>query len=108
MQFEVRYGSSTNSTYGKGGVTFFIIRLPYKYENRRNFYEIQSKTACKPLEDNNGLTLAEGASTSQICGCGTVLDVTTHWNKDGKYHASVNNADSLFKTTAFTILLDVR
>ena len=62
----------------------------------------------EPLEDNDGLTFAENASTSQVYGCDTVLDVTTHWNNENKYHASVNNASSYFKTTAFTVLLDLR
>ncbi len=62
----------------------------------------------KPLEDTNGVTFAEGASTSQVYGCDTVLDVTTHWNNKNEYHASVNNAASYFKTTAFTVFFDVR
>lgn len=61
-----------------------------------------------PLEDNGGVTVAELAAAVQMAGFGTAIDVTTQWNNQNKGHASINNAPSLFATTAFTVLLDVR
>lgn len=59
------------------------------------------------LEDNDGLTLATGTSASENAQMGTVIDVTTHWDNKNSYHASVNDV-SVFKSGAFTVLLNVR
>ncbi|MCI9530595.1 MAG: hypothetical protein HFH38_02395 [Lachnospiraceae bacterium] len=60
------------------------------------------------LEDAGGLTLTSGAASTQLNGCGKAIQVTTHWNNQNGCHASINNAESLFKRKAFTVLLDVR
>lgn len=60
------------------------------------------------LEEGDGLTLASGATAAQMNGCGKIIQVATQWNNQNSYHASINNAASLFGTTAFTVLLDVR
>lgn len=62
----------------------------------------------RSLEDNAGLTLANGAAYTQITGFDNVLDVNVQWNNGGMYHASVNDAKALFQKTAFTVLLDVK
>ncbi len=61
-----------------------------------------------PLEDNNGLTLATGANTSTDATFGKVLKVATQWNNESKYHASIAEAEKYFKTTEFTVMLDVK
>ena len=60
------------------------------------------------LEEGDGLTLAAGATAAQMNGCGKTIQVASHWNNQNGYYASFNNAASLFKTTAFTVLFDVR
>lgn len=60
-----------------------------------------------PLEDNNGLTYADGTVVSQVNGLANVVDDTIQWNNGGKYHATVADP-SVFKSTAFTVLFDVR
>ncbi|MBO5373593.1 MAG: hypothetical protein J6A75_12880 [Lachnospiraceae bacterium] len=63
-----------------------------------------------PLEDNDGLTLASGATTSTDESMGTVFSIpaANQWNNESKYHATVNNAKDYFMTTEFTVMLDVK
>ncbi len=59
------------------------------------------------LEENDGLTLADGAATQALSGCGTVFPVINHWNDKNKFHASIKDVTP-FKSSAFTLLLDVK
>lgn len=59
-----------------------------------------------PLEDNDGLTLADGADAKEVYGCDTAVDITSQW-ASGTGHATIKDPD-LFKKTAFTVLFDVR
>ncbi len=61
------------------------------------------------LEDNDGLELKDaGAAFSDATECGKILSVTAGWNNQNQGHASVKDAESLFKKTEFTVLLDVK
>ena len=62
----------------------------------------------EPLEDNDKMTLATRTATSLVSGCETVIDVAVQWNNKEEYHASVTEAEELFKKEAFTVLFDVR
>ncbi len=59
------------------------------------------------LEDSDGMTLAEGTTTKDMYGFGKVINVSSDWNNEGKFHASFKDAATQFKTTAFTVLMDV-
>lgn len=59
------------------------------------------------LEENGGLTYATGAVTKRISGMDTVFTNNVQWNNGNGYHASVNDVSAL-KSTAFTVLFDVK
>jgi len=63
---------------------------------------------CEPLEDNGGMTFADGTTTKELSGVGTVIDTTVQWNNQNQYHASVTDAATLFKKKAFTVMFDVK
>lgn len=60
-----------------------------------------------PLEDNNGMTNS-GATVANAYGWDKVIDTTIQWNNQDQGHASITNASELFKTSSFTVLMDVR
>ncbi len=62
----------------------------------------------QPLEDQDGLELAEGAVSSLMTGYDNMIDVNVQWNNQNKYHASVKDAASLFQKNQFTVLLDIK
>lgn len=60
-----------------------------------------------PLEDNGGLTLADGAGYTSTRGWGNVIDVNVQWNNKDQYHATFKDVSTL-KTKGFTVLFDVK
>ncbi len=69
--------------------------------------DLSSYNFCDPLEDNDGLTLAASTISTEITGCGIVIDNEVQWNNGGDYHATVNDA-SVFQNGSFTLLFDIR
>ena len=61
----------------------------------------------EPLEESDGLTYATGATTAQVSGMDTVLNVNTQWDNGNRYHATVTDP-SVFNSKAFTVLFDVK
>ena len=61
----------------------------------------------QPLEDHDGLVFADGTIVSSMVGYDNVVNVSTQWNNEKKYHASVKDT-SLFQKQQFTVLLDVK
>ncbi|WP_158097596.1 immunoglobulin-like domain-containing protein, partial [Gemmiger sp. An194] len=60
------------------------------------------------LEETGGLTYANGAITYLRSGCDTLFQINVDWNNTNSYHATINDAQAKFGTTAFTVLMDVK